>query len=317
MFDFRRRPTELWVWMALAAGASAQDASQPLPMDWNRSGAVLVDQSHFLDGPAGRDGFIGMRGEHLVKPDGFRFRIWGVNMAGPACFPDRDGAVRIANDLARLGVNCVRFHGLDSNWGRSAIDYAGIDTMFALLSGALCDRTRRTRSSSGCVATKRRSARSTRQALTAVFRCDTPRASRSITPPVVPHAAGHDRPMREHRPPLASGPPDARAMGYGTDGHRAGVRHCPPPGTGPSRCHRRDAAEPHWQTPCRSADGGSRGRDLDTGTRKTCRHLVPAGTGTTGRTLNTAPRFVRVAVVGWALRSNSIPNTCHFPACAL
>jgi hypothetical protein len=49
-------------------------------------------------------------------------------MAGPACFPDRDGAVRIANDLARLGVNCVRFHGLDSNWGRSAIDYAGIDT---------------------------------------------------------------------------------------------------------------------------------------------------------------------------------------------
>ena len=39
MFDFRRRPTALWVWMALAAGASAQDASQPLPMDWDRSGA--------------------------------------------------------------------------------------------------------------------------------------------------------------------------------------------------------------------------------------------------------------------------------------
>ena len=82
----------------------------------------------FLVGPAGRDGFIGMRGEHLVKPDGSRFRIWGLNMAGPACFPDRDGAVRIANDLARLGVNCVRLHGLDSNWGRSAIDYSGIDT---------------------------------------------------------------------------------------------------------------------------------------------------------------------------------------------
>ena len=128
MFDFRRRPTALWVWMVLAAGASVQDASQPLPMDWDCSGPVLVDQSHFLVGPAGRDGFIGMRGEHLVKPDGSRFRIWGVNMAGPACFPDRDGAVRIANDLARLGVNCVRFHGLDSNWGRSAIDYSGIDT---------------------------------------------------------------------------------------------------------------------------------------------------------------------------------------------
>ena len=69
-----------------------------------------------------------MEGEHLVLPDGSRFRIWGVNMAGPSCFPDQAGAVRVANDLARLGVNCVRFHGLDSTWGRSVIDYSRENT---------------------------------------------------------------------------------------------------------------------------------------------------------------------------------------------
>ena len=34
---------------------------------------------------------------------------------------------------------------------------------------------------------------------------------------VVPHAAGHDCPMREHGPQLAGGPPDAGAGGHGTD----------------------------------------------------------------------------------------------------
>ena len=32
------------------------------------------------------------------------------------------------SDLARMGVNCVRFHGLDSKWGRSAIDQSREDT---------------------------------------------------------------------------------------------------------------------------------------------------------------------------------------------
>ena len=37
------------------------------------------------------------------------------------------------------------------------------------------------------------------------------------------------------RPQLAGGARYAGAVGHGTDGHRAGVWHCPPPGTGPSR----------------------------------------------------------------------------------
>ena len=70
-----------------------------------------------------------MEAERFLMPDGSRFRIWGVNMAGVSPFPDKEHAERIADDLARLGINCVRFHGLDSAWGRSIIDYSRNDTL--------------------------------------------------------------------------------------------------------------------------------------------------------------------------------------------
>jgi hypothetical protein len=57
---------------------------------------------------------------HLVKPDGKRLRIWGVNFTGAACFPEKEDAPAVAQHLARHGVNCVRFHFLDSNWGPEA-----------------------------------------------------------------------------------------------------------------------------------------------------------------------------------------------------
>src|SRR5687768_8002162 len=39
-----------------------------------------LDLSFLLESPAGRDGFISRRGEHLIKPDGTRVRLWGVNV---------------------------------------------------------------------------------------------------------------------------------------------------------------------------------------------------------------------------------------------
>jgi hypothetical protein len=100
----------------------------PFPLDWSNTAESVIDLSAFLDSPAGKRGHLRVKGEHIVTPDGRRFRFWGVNLCGPDGFPDRTNAVLIARDLARLGVNVVRFHHMDSNWGRSAIDMKRDDT---------------------------------------------------------------------------------------------------------------------------------------------------------------------------------------------
>jgi hypothetical protein len=96
------------------AGA-AEVAMQPFVMDWRDNAAPLVDLSSFLEAPAGKDGHIGIKDGHFVTPDGKRFRIWGVNFTGAACFPSREDAPIVAAHLARFGINCVRFHFLDAN----------------------------------------------------------------------------------------------------------------------------------------------------------------------------------------------------------
>ena len=108
----------LLVAVSLVAGlaARAEVTKQPFPMDWSTHTASAIDLRSALDAPAGRDGFIRADGGHLIKPDGSRFRIWGVNICGSACFPEKEQATALADQLARLGVNCVRFHYMDSKW---------------------------------------------------------------------------------------------------------------------------------------------------------------------------------------------------------
>ena len=104
---------------AVSAVADAQVGMQPYVMDWRDNSAPLVDLSSFLDAPAGRDGPITVQDGHLVTPEGRRFRIWGVNVTGGTCFPAKEDAPLVAAHLARFGINCVRFHFLDSNWSAS------------------------------------------------------------------------------------------------------------------------------------------------------------------------------------------------------
>jgi len=102
--------------MVTGLTAWSEVAKQPFPMDWSTLAASAIDLRSALATPAGKDGFIRAEGGHLVKPDGTRFRIWGVNICGAACFPEKEQAVALADQLARLGVNCVRFHYMDSKW---------------------------------------------------------------------------------------------------------------------------------------------------------------------------------------------------------
>ncbi len=100
----------------------AQDAAQKLPLvdfpvDHFATTASPIDVRFLLDAPAGKHGFIGVSGGHLVTPDGKRFRFWGVNLAGwtegSALLPPHHDAEVYASTLARLGINCVRFQFLD------------------------------------------------------------------------------------------------------------------------------------------------------------------------------------------------------------
>jgi hypothetical protein len=99
--------------------AEAEIAMQAFTMDWRDNTGALVDLSALLNAPAGKGGPIRIEDGHLATPDGKRFRIWGVNVTGSACFPSKSDAPVVAAHLARFGVNCVRFHFLDSNWSDS------------------------------------------------------------------------------------------------------------------------------------------------------------------------------------------------------
>ncbi|HEX7632447.1 MAG TPA: hypothetical protein VF388_09955 [Lacunisphaera sp.] len=91
---------------------------QPYVIDHLARTGSPVDVSFLLGkDPAGKDGYITVKDGHLVKPDGSRFRIWGVNITGwtrgGTLLPPKDQAEAWAQALARVGVNCVRMHFLD------------------------------------------------------------------------------------------------------------------------------------------------------------------------------------------------------------
>jgi len=123
--------------LLLLAWTSVQAVEMtPFAFDWRDNSDSLVNLSFLLDAPAGKGGFVRVAGGHLVRPDGERLRIWGVNFTGSACFPSKQDAPVVAAHLARFGVNCVRFHFLDSNWSASLF-IKGSDNTRALDPGQL------------------------------------------------------------------------------------------------------------------------------------------------------------------------------------
>ncbi len=66
--------------------------------------------------PAGKHGFLKVDGRHFVFEDGTVARFWGTNFNGWGCFPEHGYAEKLALRLAKIGINMVRFHQLDSEW---------------------------------------------------------------------------------------------------------------------------------------------------------------------------------------------------------
>jgi hypothetical protein len=125
---------------ALAAGlfagvAFAQWDDQllkPFSMNHRAAASSPADLSFLSDGPAGKDGFIRVRGGHLVKPDGKRIRFWGVHFTdwsrGSVEIPPKEDMPMWAATLARFGANIVRLHFLDLAAPRGIVSSTGNDS---------------------------------------------------------------------------------------------------------------------------------------------------------------------------------------------
>lgn len=85
----------------------ASNAARPVA-----KGSAL-DMSFLLDAPAGKHGFVTVKGDTFVFEDGTPARFWGGNFFGEANFPEKADAERLADQVARSGANIVRLHHLD------------------------------------------------------------------------------------------------------------------------------------------------------------------------------------------------------------
>lgn len=102
---------------ACALGLSALSASSaelfPFVLPWDDASPSVTNLSGLLDKPAGAKGFVTARDGHLFAGEK-RLRIFGVNMAFGGNFPTHADAEKVAARMAKFGINCVRFHHMDT-----------------------------------------------------------------------------------------------------------------------------------------------------------------------------------------------------------
>ena len=89
-----------------------------------------LDFSFLLPAPAGQKGFVSSKDGHLTYQKGGRARFHGVSLIAPTAFLDAERADRLADRLARSGINLVRLGDLDYAVGpdRSLFDDSRDDT---------------------------------------------------------------------------------------------------------------------------------------------------------------------------------------------
>jgi hypothetical protein len=103
--------------LASDVGAKTQtDPSGWLPYempDVKKLKGTALDMSFLLDAPAGRHGFLTVKGDKFFFQDGKEARFWGGNLFAEANFPTHKQAEALAERIALTGANLVRMHHLD------------------------------------------------------------------------------------------------------------------------------------------------------------------------------------------------------------
>lgn len=105
------------LWAAVAS--HAEEDLFPFAVSYD-SPANVTNVSGWLEKPAGKHGFVRVEQGRLATDAG-PIRFWATNLCFDACFPSHEQAERVAARMARLGINCVRMHHMDSHsiWGKS------------------------------------------------------------------------------------------------------------------------------------------------------------------------------------------------------
>ncbi|MBQ0006700.1 MAG: hypothetical protein KBS57_04775 [Alistipes sp.] len=75
-----------------------------------------TDISSIVEAPAGKNGFIRVENGHFVNDKG-RVKFNATNLTCSANFPSHEQAERLAARIARFGINCVRLHFMDCEYG--------------------------------------------------------------------------------------------------------------------------------------------------------------------------------------------------------
>ena len=121
-----------WLFAGVAFAQWDDQLLKPFAMNHRAAASSPADLSFLSDGPAGKDGFIRVRGGHLVKPDGKRIRFWGVHFTdwsrGSVEIPPKEDMPMWAATLARFGANIVRLHFLDLAAPRGIVSSTGNDS---------------------------------------------------------------------------------------------------------------------------------------------------------------------------------------------
>lgn len=102
--DARTDTKGWWEWKPIA-----DDPSKPLGLDLSKT----------LDAPAGKRGWLQIKGEQYVFADGTPIRFWGSGHSD--WFVPHSTARRYAERMARLGMNMTRLHSVDDREPKNAI----------------------------------------------------------------------------------------------------------------------------------------------------------------------------------------------------
>jgi hypothetical protein len=106
-----------WENSSFGANTALQQAAAaelfPFVLPWDDATPGITNISNLLEKPAGLHGFVTAKEGHLYSGEK-RIRFFGVNMAFGGNFPSHSDGEKIAARMAKFGINCVRFHHMDT-----------------------------------------------------------------------------------------------------------------------------------------------------------------------------------------------------------
>ncbi|MGB8353993.1 MAG: carbohydrate binding domain-containing protein [Chthoniobacteraceae bacterium] len=120
-------PAVIFLLLATVISRGADAPLFPFVLPWDDATPDITNMSSLLDKPAGGRGFVVVTDGHLYE-GGKRFRIFGVNTVFGASFPTHADAEKVAARMAKLGINCVRFHHMDNQQSPMGIWSADMKT---------------------------------------------------------------------------------------------------------------------------------------------------------------------------------------------